>query len=63
MTPEKLKQAQKTLCLNNREMAEALGCSRRGLDNWRGGQRPIPGTVIVIIKMLLKGSGHAVPFD
>jgi len=53
MTPLELKEARRTLGLNQVEMARSLGVSRAGYLHWERGERQIPGICRVAVELLL----------
>ena len=58
MTPDDLKSSRASLGLSQPQLAAAIGHPVASVRNWEQGRRRIPGSVEVVVKMLLEKSGH-----
>jgi len=54
MTPSELAEAQHSLGLTNKQLADALRVSLRSIERWRAGDVAIPGPVEILITLWLR---------
>jgi DNA-binding transcriptional regulator YiaG len=54
MTPEELRAIRAAIEISQREMAELLGVDLRTYQRWEGGERGIPGPVVLLARIRLQ---------
>jgi putative transcriptional regulator len=55
MTPDEMRAIRDALGKTQREMAEIMGVTLRGYQNWEGGERSVPGPAVLLARRILIG--------
>ena len=56
MTPREFRDHRLTLGLSTEQLAERLGVDPRSVRRWQNGHGPIPGPVIIALRLLIQQS-------
>ena len=56
MTPEEFKHSRHDLGLTQQAMADALAVTKRAVQMWEAGDRPVNGTAALLMEHLLNGN-------